>query len=197
MTGETRARLVILISGNGSNLQAVLEASKSGYLPADITAVISNRPDAYGLIRALNYNIPTHVLQKTKEEKRQSYDTKLADLVSVYQPDWVILAGWMRLLSSSFLNRFSNKVVNLHPALPGTFPGTDAIERAYHAFQKKEITQTGVMVHLVPDEGVDNGPLLNQEVVPIHANDTIETLEERIHQVEHRLFVDTIRNLLI
>ncbi len=102
----------------------------------------------------------------------------------------------MRILSSAFLDRFPNRVLNLHPALPGAFPGVHAIERAFDAYQRGEITQTGVMVHLVPDEGVDSGPVLAQESVPIEPNDTIEALQARIHQVEHRLLVDTLRGLL-
>ncbi len=90
-----------------------------------------------------------------------------AKLAASYQPDWIVLAGWMRVLSSAFLDCFPQRVINLHPALPGTFPGTHAIERAFEAYQRGEIDRTGVMVHLVPDEGVDNGPVLAQaEVVP-------------------------------
>ncbi len=103
---------------------------------------------------------------------------------------------WMRILSRVFLDRFPNRVVNLHPALPGQFPGTDAIERAFSAFRRGEIKHTGVMVHLVPDEGVDSGPVLAQEVVPIRMDDTLETLEARVHSVEHRLLVQVIRDLI-
>ena len=123
------------------------------------------------------------------------YDAELADLVASYQPDWVVLAGWMRVLSAAFLDRFPNHVVNLHPALPGTFPGTHAIDRAFTAYRAGEIDHTGVMVHLVPDEGVDDGPVLAQEIVPIHADDTLESLEDRIHAVEHRLLVTTLKTL--
>ncbi len=105
-----------------------------------------------------------------------------------------MLAGWMRILSSAFLERFPNRVVNLHPALPGTFPGTHAIQRAFEAYQSGQIEHTGVMVHLVPDEGVDSGPVLNQRIVPILPEDTLETLETRIHAVEHALLVETLRD---
>jgi phosphoribosylglycinamide formyltransferase-1 len=188
-------RLVVLISGNGSNLQAILDACQSGELQVNVCAVISNKSDAYGLERAREKGIPAQVIVKQKDQDRHEYDRLLSDVVASYQPDWVILAGWMRLLSSVFLNRFPNRVVNLHPALPGTFPGTEAIKRAFDSFHNKEITRTGVMVHLVPDEGVDDGPLLAQEIVPIYSEDTLEILEKRVHQVEHRLLVETIRNL--
>ena len=133
---------------------------------------------------------------KPKEQDRREYDSLLADVVAYYKADWVILAGWMRVLSSNFLDRFPNRVINLHPALPGTFPGTHAIERAFEAFRRGEIRVTGVMVHLVPDEGVDCGPVLAQEEVPINRDDTLESLETRIHDVEHRLLVDAIRTAI-
>ena len=190
-------RLVILISGNGSNLQAVLDASASGELAAQVVAVVSNKSDAYGLERARLAQVPAFVKPKPKDQDRRTYDAELADLVASFEPDWVVLAGWMRLLTSAFLNRFPSRVVNLHPALPGTFPGTHAIESAFQAHSRGEINHTGVMVHLVPDEGVDSGPVLAQEIVPIQPDDTLDTLEARIHAVEHRLLVSTLRSLLV
>jgi phosphoribosylglycinamide formyltransferase 1 len=192
----TPSRLVILISGNGSNLQAIHDACKSGELNAQVVSVISNKVDAYGLTRARNEGIEAIYFAKKPNESRQEYDTRLAAYVSTCLPDYVILAGWMRILSSSFLSFFPNKVINLHPALPDTFPGTHAIERVFGAFQRGEIDHTGVMVHLVPDEGVDSGPVLATEVVPIHKEDTLETLETRVHQTEHRLLINTIKSLL-
>lgn len=190
-------RLVVLISGNGSNLQAILDACARGELNARVVAVISNNADAFGLTRARRANVHAMVKTKPRAQDRRAYDAELAELVASFEPDFVILAGWMRILSSAFLDTFPNRVVNLHPALPGTFPGTHAIERAFNAFQRGEISHTGVMVHLVPDEGVDNGPVLAQEIVPIEKDDTLESLETRIHQVEHRLLVSTIKRLEI
>jgi phosphoribosylglycinamide formyltransferase 1 len=191
-----KSRLVVLISGNGTNLQAVLDACGSGALPATVAAVISNKREAFGLERAKLAGVPAVVLPKPKEQDRREYDARLADAVASYRPDWVILAGWMRVLSSEFLNRFPNRVINLHPALPGTFPGTHAIDRAFEAFGRGEIRATGVMVHLVPDEGVDSGPVLAQEEVPVLPGDTLDSLEARVHGVEHRLLVDAIRKAL-
>jgi phosphoribosylglycinamide formyltransferase-1 len=188
-------KLVVLISGFGSNLQAILDACNSGKLPACVVAVISNKREAYGLERAQQAGIPAEYKPKFKDQDRRAYDAELADLVASYNPDWIVLAGWMRVLSSAFLDRFPNRVVNLHPALPGTFPGTEAILRAFEAYQKGEIQHTGVMVHLVPDEGVDAGPVLAQEVVPIHPDDTPETLEARVHDAEHRVLVTTLKSL--
>ena len=189
------ATIVVLISGNGSNLQAILDACASGELNAQVVAVISNKRDAYGLERARRAFVPAFVNPKPKELVRRMYDAELAELVAAYQPDWVVLAGWMRVLSSAFLDRFPNCVVNLHPALPGTFPGTHAIDRAYEAYRAGEIDHTGVMVHLVPDEGIDDGPVLAQEIVPIDPDETVETLEAHIHAVEHRLLLDTLKTL--
>ena len=193
---EMTARLVVLISGNGSNLQAILDACKSGDLAARVVAVISNKPDAHGLIRAGNAGVEAIHFPKLENESRDDYDARLGDHVANREPDYVVLAGWMRLLTSTFLSRFPNRVVNLHPALPGTFPGTHAIERAYEAWQKGGINSTGVMVHLVPDEGVDNGPVLATEVVPILSDDSLESLETRVHETEHRILVETLKKLV-
>ncbi len=188
-------RLVVLISGSGSNLQAILDACQAGELAAQVVAVISNRREAYGLERGRAAGVPALVKPKLKAQDRRLYDAELADLAASYQPDWVVLAGWMRILSSDFLRRFPGRVVNLHPALPGTFPGVEAIQRAFEAYQRGEIQHTGVMVHLVPDEGVDSGPVLSSQVVPIQPEDTRETLEERVHAIEHVLLVETLKDL--
>jgi phosphoribosylglycinamide formyltransferase 1 len=196
MSVVTLPRLVVLISGNGSNLQALIDACASGRLPAAIAAVISNKPGVYGLERARWAHLPALVLPKAATLDRRAYDLALGDLVARYEPDWVVLAGWMRLLSNGFLDRFPNRVVNLHPALPGQFAGTHAIERAYAAYRAGEIDHTGVMVHLVPDEGVDSGPVLGQAPVPICPDDTLATLEARVHAAEHALLVETLARLV-
>jgi phosphoribosylglycinamide formyltransferase-1 len=193
MTPETS--LVVLISGFGSNLQAIIDATCQQVVPARVCGVVSNKANAYGLERARLAGIPSVVLASKKDQVRSDYDRQLADIVESFQPDWIVLAGWMRILTSTFLNRFSGRVVNLHPALPGTFPGTQAIQRAFAAFAAGQIDHTGVMVHLVPDEGMDNGPVLNQRIVPILREDTIEALEARIHAVEHDLLVETLKTL--
>jgi phosphoribosylglycinamide formyltransferase 1 len=189
-------KLVVLISGNGSNLQAILDACAGNVLPASVVAVLSNKPNAYGLTRAQNADVPAIVLPLAEGESRPDYDSRLAALVASYEPDYVVLAGWMRLLTTNFLSVFPNRVINLHPALPGTFPGTHAIERAYEAFQCGEIAHTGIMVHLVPDEGVDSGPVLATQIVPIETSDTLESLEERVHQAEHRLLIETLKQVI-
>jgi phosphoribosylglycinamide formyltransferase-1 len=190
------ARLVVLISGNGSNLQAILDACQRLELPASVVAVISNKPDAFGLTRAARAGVPALTLPRADGESRREYDTRLSALVADYCPDYVILAGWMRLLTNNFLSNYPNRVINLHPALPGTFPGTHAIERAYEAWQKGEIDRTGVMVHLVPDEGVDDGPVLATREITFQPGETLEQFEARVHTVEHHLLVDTLRSFV-
>jgi len=190
------ARLVVLISGNGSNLQAILDACTSGELPASVVSVISNKPDAYGLIRARKAGVEAICFPKQKSESRQDYDMRLAACLSTYFPDYVILAGWLRILSSSFLSLFPDRVINLHPALPGMFPGLHAIERSYEAYKRGELNHTGVMVHLVPDEGVDNGPVLGQQEIHFQPEESLEQFEARVHEVEHELLVNTLRNIL-
>lgn len=190
------SRLVVLISGNGSNLQAILDACASGELPAQVVSVISNKADAYGLVRARNAGVEACYFPKRENESRIEYDVRLASYLSTCLPDYVILAGWMRILSSAFLSSFPDRVINLHPALPGMFPGTHAIERAHQAFQQGTIDRTGVMVHLVPDEGVDNGPVLGLQEIRFSPDESLERFETRVHEVEHKLLVDTLKTIL-
>ena len=189
-------RLVVLISGSGTNLQAILDACASGTLPAQVAAVVANRGDAYGLQRAAAAGAPTLVLERQPGQDRRAYDTALAEAVAAYAPDWVVLAGWMRILTMAFLGRFPGRVINLHPALPGAFPGVHAIERAFAAYARGEIDRTGVMVHLVPDEGVDNGPVLASAEVAFTPGESLEEFSARVHQVEHWLLVDTLRRVV-
>jgi len=187
--------IVVLISGNGSNLQALIDSVAAGDLDTEIAAVVSSDPDAYGLTRAERAGIPTEVMDLRNVladgGNRLAFDVELAGVVAGYHPDLVVLAGWMLVLSEAFLEHFPGKVINLHPALPGTFPGTHAIERAYTAFQQGEITQTGVMVHRVIPE-VDAGPVVTLERVPIFPGESLDDLEKRIHEVEHNLIVAAV-----
>lgn len=189
-------RLVVFISGNGSNLQALIDAVQAGELAAEIVAVISNRRAAYGLKRAEQAGIPTCYFPlkpyRDARRSREAYDADLAAHVLTYKPDVIVLAGWMHILSPTFLDHFPRQVLNLHPALPGQFAGTHAIERAYEAFQQGEIKYTGVMVHWVVPE-VDAGPIIVTEQVPIYAADAVGDLAARIHATEHRLLVEALQ----
>lgn len=188
------SRLAVLASGTGSNLQAVIDACASGELAAQVVVVGTNKPGAPAVNRARRAGIATFELPLVSGESRGDYDARLADAVGAHEPEWVVLAGWMRLLTHSFLDRFPGRVVNLHPALPGELPGTHAIERAYEEFRAGARTRTGVMVHLVPDEGVDDGPVLGAAEVPITPDDTLDTLAARVHATEHTLLVATLRS---
>src|SRR5688500_13645896 len=194
------ARLAVLISGNGSNLQAILDAIRMRVLDAQVVVVVSNRKAAYGLERAAKAGVPAlyHPLKPYRDagRSRNDYDAELAQLVKKYAPDYVVLAGWMHILSQEFLRHFPYRVINLHPALPGKFPGAHAIEDAFNAYQRGEIKMTGVMVHLVPDEQVDRGPVILTGEVPIYATDTLETLETRVQQTEHKILVQAIARLI-
>jgi phosphoribosylglycinamide formyltransferase-1 len=189
------ARLVVLASGNGSNLQAILDACASGLLAAEVVGVVSDQPAAPALARARQAGVPAHAVPRTGGERRAEYDARLADVVEPAGPDWVVLAGWMRILTMAFLGRFPSRVVNLHPALPGEHPGTHAIERAYDAWRAGGPGRTGVMVHLVPDEGVDDGPVVATAEVPILPADTLDDLTARVHATEHELLVAALAAL--
>ena len=189
-------RIAVLASGNGSNLQAIVDAVADGTLAAEVVVVVTNVPGATALQRAASAGVPTIELPRWPGEDRSDYDTRLADAVAVFEPDWVVLAGWMRILTMAFLGRFRRQVVNLHPALPGELAGIGSIERAYDQFVAGTRRQTGVMVHLVPDEGVDDGPVLAAEVVPIDADDTLDDLAAKVHVVEHALLVATLVRLV-
>ena len=193
MTKASSARLVVLISGNGTNLQAVLDACSSGGLDAEVVAVVSNNPDAYGLQRAASAGVET-VVAPHQGRDRADYDNELAYTVAAFAPDLVVLAGWDRLLTTHFVSHHTT--INLHPAQPGTFPGLGAIEAAYEAWTEGRIEHGGVMVHYVPDEGVDNGPVIKWDKVRFEPGDTLERYEERVHQVEHRLLVESLATVL-
>lgn len=186
---------MVLASGHGTNLQAIIDACASGAIDGSVAAVVTNKSDAHAFDRAATSGIPAVALPLHPGELRADYDTRLATVVTDYKPDWVVLAGWMRILTSSFLGRFPDRVVNLHPALPGAFPGTNAIERAFAAHERDGLDATGVMIHLVPDEGVDNGPVLATATLPIEPDDTIESLTARVHATEHALLVATLARL--
>lgn len=187
-------RIVVLASGSGSNLQALLDAERSHQLGAGtIVGVLSNRPDAHALVRAANAGVTTVALPPESGEQRSSYDRRLLAAIAAFQPDLVVLAGWMRLLTNTVVGAV--RVINLHPALPGELPGIRAIERAHAEFLAGERQHTGVMVHDVPDEGVDCGPVLASETVPINHDDSLDDLARRIHDVEHRLLVATVAQL--
>jgi formyltetrahydrofolate-dependent phosphoribosylglycinamide formyltransferase len=191
-------RLVVCISGSGTNLQTILDAIESGRLPVEVVLVVSNRKSAFGLARAERAGTPTlyFPLQPYTRDgrSREAYDHDLATRLRAYRPDLIVLAGWMHVFSPAFLQHFPEQVINLHPALPGAFPGLHAIDRAYDAYQRGEIAHSGCMIHYVIPE-VDAGRVIAQAVVPIEPDDSLDAFEARMHAAEHRLIVEALQGL--
>jgi phosphoribosylglycinamide formyltransferase-1 len=190
-------RLVVLASGEGTNLQAVLDACAAGAIDAEVVGVVSNHARAGALARATAAGVPAVavVAAKLQAEPRADYDVRLAAAVLDMKPDLVVCAGWMRILSMAFLQHFDHQVVNLHPGAPGELAGVNAINRAHHEGRDGLRTRTGVMVHYIVDEGVDDGPLIDWVEVPIVDGETLDELTTRMHDVEHRLLVDSLAKL--
>ena len=176
-------RLVVMVSGNGSNLQALIDnVHGNPKVDAQIALVVCSKDGARALERAAAAGIPTAVVALTDPADREERDARLNEAIGAVDPDLIVMAGWMSIVTGVFLNRFPDKVINLHPSLLPAFPGMHAIQEAFDW----GVRTTGVTVHIA-EEAVDGGPPILQEPVPILADDTVETLAERIHGVEHRL----------
>lgn len=180
-------RLVVLVSGRGSNLQAILDAIEAGALPARVCAVISDHPEAPALQRARARGVPAISLPKRRGEARDAYSARLAALCKEYHPELVVLAGFMRILGEPFLEAFPQRVINIHPALLPSFPGKNAQRQAL----EYGVRFSGCTVHFV-DVGVDSGPIILQAVVPVLPDDTVEALSQRILREEHHLLPQAI-----
>lgn len=179
-------RLVVLASGRGSNFAAIQDAIVRGELKAEIIAVVSNKEIAKALERAVDYGIKGLFVNPFSDGKKLSpaeYDQKLADLCHELNPDYICLAGYMRILTNEFIDRFNEKILNIHPSLLPAFPGLDAQKQAYDYGVK----YSGCTVHFV-DEGMDTGPIIAQAVVPVEQGDTCDDLTKRILKEEHRLY---------
>ena len=183
--------ITVLISGNGTNLQSLIDYKKLHPGCYNISQVISNKSNAYGLERAKSNGIKATVLIKTKEMTKEEYDTQLTELVGV--TDLVVCAGFLRILTSIMIERFT--IINIHPALSNGYIGLNAIERAFSDHQCNKLNYSGVMVHYVSAE-VDRGRLIIEKVVPIYPNDNLSSFSERIHSVEHMLIVQAVKIVL-
>jgi len=190
-------KLIVFVSGNGSNLEAIIESCKLGILDASVEVVVCNRHDAYALERANKHGIRSVVMQYTKDKYpvRAEYDESLAEFINQYKYDLIILAGWMHIMSKSFLSNVKSPVINLHPALPGQFVGMHAVERAFEAAQRGEITKTGSMVHYVIEE-LDAGKVISTIEIPIRKNETLETLKNKFQYYEKFMLISAIDKLL-
>ncbi len=177
------SRIVVLISGSGTNLQAIIDACKTDGFPGKVVGVISNIPKAYGLTRAQDANIETSTLSHKDFDSREAYDQSLITVIDQYKPDVIVLAGFMRILTPAFVQHFQGKLLNIHPSLLPKYQGLNTHQRAIDAGD----TEHGVSVHYVTEE-LDGGPVILQAKVPIFDGDTAEDLASRIHEQEHRIY---------
>lgn len=176
-------RIVVLISGNGSNLQAIINACEEKKINGDVVAVISNKPQVYGLERAKCHDIDNVVVDHRDYETREAYDVSLAKAIDEHQPDLVVLAGFMRILTADFVEHYAGKMLNIHPSLLPKYQGLNTHQRAIVAGDSEH----GVSVHFVTAE-LDGGPVILQAKVPIFENDTSDELAARVHEQEHRIY---------
>ncbi|BAO45198.1 phosphoribosylglycinamide formyltransferase [Thiolapillus brandeum] len=179
--------IVVLISGGGTNLQAIIDAARDG-LPVDIRAVISNQPDAYGLQRAKKAGIPTAVLDHRDFDSREAFDQGLAALIDSFQPGLVLLAGFMRILTPAFVRHYQGRMLNIHPSLLPKFQGLHTHQRALDAAEKEH----GASIHFVTEE-LDGGPIIIQARVPVLPGDDAEKLAARVLEKEHIIYPLAVR----
>lgn len=180
--------VVVLISGSGSNLQALIDGAADGTLPVSIRAVISNRADAYGLVRAADAGIPTHVVDHRGFDDSRAFGAALREHIDRYAPELVVLAGFMRILHPDFVSHYKGRLINLHPSLLPKYPGLDTHRRALESGDRVH----GASVHFVTDE-LDAGPVIIQGRVPVDPVDTAESLQQKVHAVEHRILPAAVR----
>ncbi len=186
----SRTRVVVLISGAGTLLQALLDATADRHYPIEVVAVVADSHAAAGLRRARDAGIPAVAVALADHPDRAAWDLSLRDVLESFEPDWVVSAGFMRILGPAVLSAFPLRVVNTHPALLPSFPGAHAVRDAL----AHGVRVTGSTIHLV-DEGVDTGPIVDQRAVPVADDDDEATLHERIKAVERELLVDVVRRL--
>ena len=187
-TGQIPLPVVVLISGNGSNLQALIDTFNSDDAPARICAVISNRPQAYGLERAQRAGIPTHVIDHQRYSDRPDFEQALQTVIDDYHPGLVVLAGFMRILTERFVNHYLGRMVNIHPSLLPNFQGLDTHQRALDS----GLAQHGASVHFVTPE-LDGGPVIMRAPVTIKPGDDAQTLAARVLREEHRIYPEVVR----
>ena len=185
-----KLRIGVLVSGSGTNLQAIIDAAQEG-LPVEIVHVVSSRPDAYGIERAKAAGIPVLVMNRDIYADVEAADSMIVDTLKAAGAEYVVMAGYMRMVTNIMLDAYPNRILNLHPALLPSFKGAHAIQDAFDAGVKV----TGVTVHFANEE-YDKGPIVAQRAVIVRETDTVDTLEARIHQLEYRHFPQVIEQLL-
>jgi len=188
MPENARRRLAVLVSGSGANLQVIIDRIESGEICAEIVCVISNKADAYALIRAQKHGIPVVIHENSKYADRTAYDTATVEILRNHKVDLVVLAGFMRILTDVMVDAYPNAIMNIHPALLPSFTGLHAQQQALDY----GVRYSGCTVHFV-DRGTDTGPIILQSVVPVEQDDTEETLSARIQKAEHQTFAAAIK----
>jgi len=188
MSASGKPRLVVLISGSGSNLQAIIDGCADGSIPAEVAAVISNRPGVRGLQRASDAGIAHEVLDHTGFDSREAFDTALAELIDSHAPDLVILAGFMRILTPEFVRHYNGRMLNIHPSLLPHFQGLHTHRRALEAGHQ----QHGASVHFVTEE-LDGGPVILQAAVPVQTGDDEASLAARVLEQEHKIYPEAVK----
>jgi len=178
-----RSRIVVLISGSGTNLQAIIDACKSSDYPGEVVGVLSNKADAYGLVRAQEAGIEILSLCHKSFDSRENYDLALMDKIDAFNPDLIVLAGFMRILTPAFVQHYQGKLLNIHPSLLPKYQGLHTHQRAIDAGDKEH----GVSVHFVTEE-LDGGPVVLQAKVPVFEGDNADDLAARVHEQEHRIY---------
>ncbi len=176
-------KLAVLASGQGSNLQALIEAISHGELPAQIVVVISDKPHAKALARAIDASIPAESVVALPKESRQDYDRRLAEILTFYHPDFIVMAGFMRILSAEFIANYPHRIVNIHPSLLPNYPGLNTYQRVL----SDQCQWHGTTVHFV-NEALDQGPIIAQVKIPVDAEDNVERLQQKTQHQEHRLY---------
>ncbi len=182
-SSSSLCRVVVLISGSGSNLQALIDGQQAGTLPIEIAAVISNKANVFGLERAQTAGIPQHVISHKDYDEREAFDQQLAATINEYKPDLVVLAGFMRILTADFTRTYQGRMINIHPSLLPKYQGLHTHQRALDAGDDCH----GVSVHFVTEE-LDGGPTIIQAIVPIQQGDNADTLAKRVQQQEHVIY---------
>lgn len=187
-----KARVAVLASGSGSNFQALLDAAQSGYLDADIGLLIVNKPEAFACTRAERAGVEHCVIDHKNFPDREQFDQAVAKRLREYQPDWIVLAGFMRILTDTFVREFQGRMINIHPSLLPHYPGLHTHQRALENGDQEH----GVSVHFVTPT-VDAGPLIAQASLPIEPDDTAESLQQRVHLLEHKLYPYSLQQLIL
>lgn len=183
-------KLAVFISGNGSNLEAIIKAAQTGVINGEVVLVVANRKDAYGLVRAKNHHIKTYVASIKASGSKEAYEKNILAVLKENDVEWIALAGYLVLLGPTLVEAYTGKIINIHPALLPAYKGLDSIRRAYEAGEPI----MGVSVHYV-DLGMDTGPIIKQASFEVPKGSSEAEVEAMVHTLEHQLYVDVLRNL--